>query len=902
MSMSKTKDRTLPAFSLVALLVTAGLAGCTSALTDPDPESPPLFAQAWGTYGGQDGQFNVLTGVAVDAAGHVYATDSANNRVQKFSNVGVHLASWGSLGSANGQMKSPSGIAVDAAGDVYVIDSLNYRVQKFSNSGVFLAKWGSYGSADGQFKMPRGIAVDAQGNVFVSDASTHRVQKFDASGAFVAKWGGYGSGDGQMKFPRGLAVDAGGFVYLADYSNDRIQMFTNAGGFVAKWGATGAGDGQFSRPYGVAVDHAGAVYVTDVLNHRVQKLTALGGFLAAWGGHGHNPGEFVEPYGIAVDASKNVFVVDGGHHRLQKFRYVPDAIAVDVLLDGLPWAGPVAYSITGPQTVAGSTAPHVATPAAAGAYTLAYLSGGPPGAHLLNSTSFGPKTLSPGGAVTFTLNFTAPTAVKVLATLNGSPWSGSLNHTIQRIDISAFNGFYGSWSTTYPGVSVPSMQNITPGTGVLTVPGLGTGLAVLAYVNYVSGGPAGASYTGATTSFGSPVLMEHHTRTTTFHFRSDGLTPNSIVVNATLDGAPWSGPVGWQVDQFTIPQPPGSTFVGGSVPHALLNVPQANTILTDPTTNATGPGAIYLLQHTGGGPPGASLAGITPAFYAVLHHNGTKTFTLDFVSPPGTVGAATVGAMLDGAPWTGALSYTLAGPQTVSGASAASSHASLPVGAYTLAYVSGGPANASFTSVGPSATQTVTAGNATSYVLHFRSHPTTGAIKVNATLDGAPWTGAVNYTLTGGQAITGTAAPQTFMGAAGTYTLAFVSGGPAGANLVSILPSATQTLAGGGGAAFTLVFESKEQRPEPGTIVVEATLAGAGGAVVWTGPLNFTLSGPQTLLGSSVGQNFAMAPAGTYTLAYGSGGPPGATLHSITSAPTQTLSPGGTVTFRLNFR
>lgn len=895
--MTNTPDRTLAAFCLTTILVAAGLAGCTATLTDPDPESPPLFAQAWGDYGALDGQFNVLTGVAVDAAGNVYATDSANNRVQKFSNAGVHLASWGSLGAANGEMKSPSGIAVDAASNVYVIDSMNHRVQKFSSTGVFLAKWGSYGTGNGQFWMPRGIAVDAQGNVFVSDAATNRIQKFDGNGAFLLKWGSFGSGDGQMKQPRGIALDAAGFLYVADYGNNRVQLFTPTGGFVAKWGAGGAANGKFSGPYGVAVDQVGAVYVSDVNNHRVQKFNALGGFLAAWGEHGTNPGEFHQPYGIAVDSAKNVFVVDGGHHRLQKFRYVPDAVAVDVLLDGLPWTGPITYAITGPQGLAGTTAPHVATPFPPGAYTISYLSGGPAGAYFLPSTVLGPKTLAPGGAVAFTLNFTAPTAVHVQATLNGAPWAGPLNHTLNRVDPGAFPwGFSG---TTTTATHVPVLRNVTPSTFIATIPGLGTGPTVLAYTSYVSGGPSGASFTGATVPHGA-FLMEHMTKNVTFHFRSDGLTPNSIVVNATLDGAPWSGPLGWQADLFAIPQPPGSSFVGGTVPHALANVPQTNTILTDPLTGATGPGAIYIIQHASGGPPGAALTGISPAWYAVLHHNGTKTFTFDFQSPAPTTGSADVSATLDGQPWTGAAGYTLSGPQTATGASAPQTHAGLLPGIYTLGSVTGGPANATLASVGPTATQPVTAGNATGYTLHFRSRSAPVALAVNATLDGAPWTGIVNYTLTGPQTIAGTAAPQTLMGAAGAYTLAYVSGGPPGASFMGATPSSAQSVPAGGAAAFTLAFASK--RAETGIVVVEATAAGAGGAALWTGPLNFTLSGPQTLLGSSVGQNFANAPAGTYTLSYVSGGPPGTTLHSITAAPTQTLAPGGTVTFRLNFR
>jgi hypothetical protein len=89
--------------------------------------------------------------------------------------------------------------------------------------------------------------------------------------------------------------------------------------------------------------------------------------------------------------------------------------------------------------------------------------------------------------------------------------------------------------------------------------------------------------------------------------------------------------------------------------------------------------------------------------------------------------------------------------------------------------------------------------------------PTTGTIEVKATLDGAPWpstgTGAVNYTLTlaGGAAPTnGTVVPKTFTVDPGSWTCAYVAGGPG--IFVSITPSATQSVAVGETKTFTLNF------------------------------------------------------------------------------------------------
>jgi hypothetical protein len=87
--------------------------------------------------------------------------------------------------------------------------------------------------------------------------------------------------------------------------------------------------------------------------------------------------------------------------------------------------------------------------------------------------------------------------------------------------------------------------------------------------------------------------------------------------------------------------------------------------------------------------------------------------------------------------------------------------------------------------------------------------PTTGKIEVKATLCGVAWQGAVNYTLTpaSGSAFTGNIVPKTFTVAPGTWTCGSVVGGPAGAFLKSITPSATQAVSAGGTITFTLDFE-----------------------------------------------------------------------------------------------
>jgi hypothetical protein len=96
--------------------------------------------------------------------------------------------------------------------------------------------------------------------------------------------------------------------------------------------------------------------------------------------------------------------------------------------------------------------------------------------------------------------------------------------------------------------------------------------------------------------------------------------------------------------------------------------------------------------------------------------------------------------------------------------------------------------------------------------------PTQCTINVKATLDGAAWTGAVQYTLTGPGAaspISGTSVDASHSVDCGNWTCAYGSGGPAGASFVNITPSANQSVSAGGTITFTLNFVT------PATAVLE---------------------------------------------------------------------------------
>jgi hypothetical protein len=343
----------------------------------------------------------------------------------------------------------------------------------------------------------------------------------------------------------------------------------------------------------------------------------------------------------------------------------------------------------------------------------------------------------------------------------------------------------------------------------------------------------------------------------------------TVRVSATLDGKSWSGSV-----NYTINGPFSDT--DNSVPWIFEDVPAGN----------------YTVTYNYGGPAGASLQSITPVPNMDLKEDDTLRFVLNFSNEASS--GINVNAILNGAPWSGKLSYAISGPMSNSEKSVPLSFNNLPAGKYTIMYKSGGPAGAVLSGISPSPTQKLKSGGSIVYTLNF-TETTASSLSVTAIYNGVSWSGPVRFKISGPVNNTYTSIPLKLNNLPqGQYVITYLSGGPSGATLGNISPGQSIFLSSGGSAGFILNYSTQKQT---GNVKVTATLDGSN----WSGGVNYSLIGPSQSNNNRVPQTFNNEPVGTYNLMYLSGGPSNAVLTGITPAPEQALTNGQTIGFNLNF-
>ena len=220
-------------------------------------------------------------GIAVDSASNCYVSDGAH-ALWKVTSSGEEkplAGRSGQRGAADGtgmaaRFNVVQGVAIDAAGNVVVADYNNSTIRRVTPDGIvttLAGRAGEPGTVDGtgasaRFTRPAAVAMDREGNVYV--AAGNKLRKVTPSGEVttVAGTAPFGRLDG-------LALDRSGSVYVADRERHVIWKVTPQGNVVKLGGSELAMGGSGWLVTGLAVDRAGNVYVSDSVRNCIIKGT-----------------------------------------------------------------------------------------------------------------------------------------------------------------------------------------------------------------------------------------------------------------------------------------------------------------------------------------------------------------------------------------------------------------------------------------------------------------------------------------------------------------------------------------------------------------------------------------------------------------------------------------------------
>jgi streptogramin lyase len=144
----------------------------------------------------------VPKGIAIDPTGYVYSVGAGNSNGTHYNSLLEVSPLTGSIiethYTGNTIENQPSALAIDTAGDIWTTDSANNSlIETGPNAPI-----GGGGIHTGNnMSSPNAVAIDAAGNVWVTNAGNNSVSEFTSAGAAV---GNFTSG---ITAPVAIAID-----------------------------------------------------------------------------------------------------------------------------------------------------------------------------------------------------------------------------------------------------------------------------------------------------------------------------------------------------------------------------------------------------------------------------------------------------------------------------------------------------------------------------------------------------------------------------------------------------------------------------------------------------------------------------------------------------------------------
>ncbi len=391
-------------------------------------------------------------GLGTDSARNLYISDASFSRIQEYNNPvstrdttpdavfgqpGFSTALCNDTTLKPGSLCLPFGLALDAAGDLFAADFGNQRMLEYNQplathppktdailalGQVALNLNGVNGAKAGGLFWPAAVAVDrsvSPNRLYVADTNNSRVLGWKSVPSFAngapadlvigqADLLSAGCNRNQsdaagnplaaadtLCSPAGVTVDAGGNLYVADSNNYRVLEYDKPFGSGTSAGQTanlvlgqngsfttrvnnigGVNASSMSAPAGVVIDNLGHLYVADPLNNRVLEYnhpttadTAADAVFGQAGSFGGNACNFTVgcsgggacaptadslcgPTAVAVDGAGNAYIADSSNNRVLEYLSPLTNQIANVVIGQSDFTGSICKTLCQPQGVA----------------------------------------------------------------------------------------------------------------------------------------------------------------------------------------------------------------------------------------------------------------------------------------------------------------------------------------------------------------------------------------------------------------------------------------------------------------------------------------------------------------------------------------------------------------------
>jgi hypothetical protein len=146
---------------------------------------------------------NVPKGIAIDPTGYVYSVGAGNSNGTNYNSLLEVSPLTGSMiethYTGNSIENQPSALAIDTAGDIWTTDSANNSIIETGPNAP--AGGGGVHAAVNGLSAPNAVAIDAAGNLWVTNAGNNSVSEFNGAGTAI---GNFTSG---IAAPVAIAID-----------------------------------------------------------------------------------------------------------------------------------------------------------------------------------------------------------------------------------------------------------------------------------------------------------------------------------------------------------------------------------------------------------------------------------------------------------------------------------------------------------------------------------------------------------------------------------------------------------------------------------------------------------------------------------------------------------------------